>query len=184
LVTWILNRLPDRRQFWPVFSTVIFIVFTWTIYRALYQVPSWLFYMKIPGVLVLLAYILGFALLESLLVSAFLAAYCFFLPERWLRINFAAQGLLLAILLALSAYLLRREFDTIQKLGTWQMAAILPALALLIALVAPLLAMFLSRFPKLVGWLEMLGNRMTVFSYIYIPLGVLGWFVVVIRILN
>jgi hypothetical protein len=70
-----LNRLPDRGQLLPVFSTVVFIVFTWTIYHALYQVPSWLFYMTLPAILPLLAYILGFALLESLFVTGFLAAY-------------------------------------------------------------------------------------------------------------
>lgn len=181
MVAWILDRLPDRRQFWPVLSTVIFIVFTWTIYHALYQVPSWLYYMKITGILVLLAYILGFALLESLLVSAYLAAYCFFLPKRWFRKYFAAQGFLLAVLLTISAYLVRREFDSIQKLETWQMAAIPLAFMLAIALVSPLLAILLERFPKLVGLFEGVGSRLTIFSYFYIPLGITGWLVVLFR---
>lgn len=181
MIAWILNRLPARKQFWPVLSTVVFIVFTWTIYQALYQVPSWLFYMQVPGVLVLLAYILGFALLESLIISAFLAVYCFILPGNWLRKQFAAEGFLLAIILAVSAYLLRNEFASIQKMSTGQMVATLPALFLLIALLCPLLARILDYFPKLASFFEGIGNRLVVFSYIYIPLGVLGWLVVLIR---
>ena len=85
LTTYLRNRLPDRKQFLPVLSTVVFIVFSWAIYHAFYQVPGWLFYMTLPGVLALFTYIMGFALIESLMVSAFLAAYCLFLPEHWLR---------------------------------------------------------------------------------------------------
>jgi hypothetical protein len=184
LLSRLLDRLPDRRQFLPVLSTVVFIIFTWTIYHALYQVPSWLFYMTLPGILFLFAYILGFALLESLMISAFLLAYCFFLPARWLKKYFAAEGFLLAILLAFAAYLLRRNFEAIQKLGSWQLAAIPLALFLVIPVAAPLLARFLARFPKLVDWLEMIGNRVTIFSYIYIPLGILGWLVVLVRNIN
>jgi hypothetical protein len=181
LLSRLLNRLPDRRQFLPVLSTVVFIVFTWTIYHALYEVPGWLFYMTLPGILLLFAYILSFALSESLMVSAFLAAYCLFLPARWLKKYFAAEGFLLAILITLAAYLLRNEFEKIQKLAAWQLAAIPLALILMIAILAPFMAKILARFPKLADRLEFIGNRLTIFSYIYIPLGILGWLVVLIR---
>ena len=181
LTTYLRNRLPDQKQFLPVLSTVVFIVFSWAIYHAFYQVPGWLFYTTLPGVLVLFAYILGFALIESLMVSAFLAAYCLFLPENWLKRNFAAQGCILAILLALMTYLLRNNFDRIQKLEVWQMAIIPLAIFLGIALVSPLLAILFERFPKLTRIIEGIGERLTIFSYIYIPLGILGWLVVLIR---
>jgi hypothetical protein len=175
------NRLPDRRQFIPVLSTIVFIVFTWTIYHALYQVPGWLYYLTLPGILALMAYILGFALFESLLVAALLLAYCFLLPSRWFKENFAAQGFLLSILLTMTAYLLRTGFEKIQKLENWQLAAIPLAIILGIALLAPLLASLLNRIPKLKEWLDIISNRLTVFSYIYIPLGIVGWLVVFVR---
>jgi hypothetical protein len=181
LLARIRNRLPDRKQFWPVLSTVVFIVFSWTIYRALYQIPSWLYYLTLLDIFPLFAYILGYALLESLLVSAFLAAYCLILPERWMKKYFAAQGFVLAIFLAFLFYLLRSEFAAIQKLATWQMAAILPGLVLFMALLILLLARLMDRFPKLVRWLEGIGNRLTIFGYIYIPFGILGSLVVLIR---
>jgi len=140
--------------------------------------------MTLPGILFLFAYILGFALLESLMVSAFLAAYCFFLPARWLKKFFAAEGFLLVILLAFAAYLMRSNFEKIQKLESWKLTAIPLALILVTPVVALLLARFLARYPKLVNWLEMIGNRVTIFSYIYIPLGIIGWLVVLIRNLN
>jgi hypothetical protein len=181
LFSRLLHRLPDRKQFLPVLSTVVFIVFTWTIYHALFEVPGWLFYMTLPGIMLLFAYILSFALLESLLVSAFIVAYCLFLPVGWLKKYFAAEGFLLAILLALVAYLMRNEFEKIQKLASWQLAAIPLVFFLMIAMVAPLIAKFLTHFPKLVDWLENIGNRLTIFSYIYVPLGILGWLVVFVR---
>jgi hypothetical protein len=175
------NRLPDRKQFIPVISTIVFIVFTWTIYHALYQIPGWLYYMTIPGILSLMAYILGFALLESLMVSALLVLYCIILPPRWFKDNFAAQGFLLSVVLALTAYLLRTGFEKIQKLDNWQLVAIPVGILLGIALLSPLLAYILDRIPKLKDWLEIVANRITIFSYIYIPLGIAGWLVVFVR---
>jgi hypothetical protein len=175
------NRLPDRRQFIPVLSTVVFIVFTWTIYHALYQIPGWLYYITLPGILSLLAYILGFALFESLMVTALLAAYCFVLPSRWFKDNFAAQGIILSVLLALTAILLRTSFDKIQRLENWQLAAIPLAIVLGIAPLAYLLSRLLAHFPKLTHGLELIANRITIFSYLYIPLGIIGWLVVFVR---
>lgn len=181
LATYLRARLPDVTQFLPVFSTVVFIVFSWAIYHALYQVPGWLFYMTLPGVLVLFAYILGFALIESLMVSAFLTAYCLFLPEKWLKRHFTAQGFVLAILLALVTYLLRDNFERIQKLEVWQMAAIPLTVMIGIALISPLLAKLCERLPKLTRILESISERLTIFSYIYVPLGILGLLVVLMR---
>ena len=181
LATSLRSRLPNYKQLLPVLSTVVFIVFSWAIYHAFYQVPGWLFYLTLPGVLLLFAYIMGFALVESLIVSGFLTAYCLFLPEKWLRRYFTAQGFVLAILLALITYLLRNNFDRIQKLEVWQMAVIPLTMIVGIALISPLLAILFESFPKLTRFVEALGERLTIFSYIYIPLGILGWLVVLIR---
>jgi hypothetical protein len=181
LLSRLRNRLPERRQIWLVFSAVVFIVFSWTIFHALYQVPSWLYYMTVPGVLALFAYVLGFALLESLLVTGFLAFYCFILPPRWLKDHFAAAGLLLALLLTLAVYLLRSGFAQFPKMALWQLLGIPLGLLLGLALVAPLLSWLLRRFPRLAGWLVAAGERLTIFSYFYVPLGILGWVLVLVR---
>lgn len=181
MYTRILNRFPDHKQFWPVLSTIVFIVFSWTIYRALYQVPSWLYYLTLPRIFPLFAYILSYALLESVLVSVLFLVLCFILPGSWYKNNFTAQSFLLVILLSLAAYLLRSEFDKIQKLNTWQIVGIPLALLVMMVLLIPLLAKILARYPRAAGWLELIANRLTIFGYIYIPFGVLGWLVVFTR---
>ena len=181
MVSSLLKRLPERRQFWLVFSTIVFIVFSWTIFHAFYQTTSWLYYMTVPGILVLYAYILGFALLESLLVSAFLTAYCFILPGRWLRDHFGSAGFLLALLLTLVVYLLRSGFEKYPKMDAWELAAIPLALLLGVALSALLLSKLVERLPKLARLCETIADRLTIFSFLYIPLGLLGWLVVLIR---
>ena len=177
----LLNHLPERSQLIPVAATVVFVVFTWTIYHALYQVPGWLYYMGVLQILILFAYLAGYALVESLLVTVGLVIYCLVLPTRWLKQRFTAEGILLASLLAGTAYILRSGFDRFQKQPDWQLIA-LPLAALLgLAVITPGLAWLLGRFPRLERGLETLGRRLTIFSSLYIPLGLLGWLVVAWR---
>lgn len=175
------NYFPTSQELWPVLSTVVVIVFSWTIYRLLYQMPGWLFYLTIPDILSLIAYTLGFALLESLVLTGLVAACNLFWPVAWIKKHYRAIGLVQVLLITCLAYCLRINFDRFQKLSDWQLIALPLALLLSTIFSAPLQSRLFDRFPKLADWLKTLGDRLTIFSYIYIPLGGVGWLVVLLR---
>lgn len=155
-------------------ATVVFIVFTWSLYRMFFQLPSWLGYLSLGKILALAAYVLSFALVESLVMFGLLLGLAALLPERFLRRDFAVQGSLLAGLVGTGAYLVQRKIGLLYKLEPEQLA--LYSLATLAAIIlAPLLyTPLLERLPKAGDLLRTLAERMTVFAYLYIPLGLLA----------
>jgi hypothetical protein len=174
-------RLPSKSEITPVFSTVVFIFFSWSLYRMFWQIPSWLYYLNVWDVLILAAYVVSFALFESLIVLGFVMLLAFILPGKYLKDNFIVQGSLAAFLLGLGAVGLQRKIGLIYKLEIWQILAY-PVLVLigLIALTVAGAYIF-KRFPRLARLAANLADRMTIFAYIYVPIAILGLAVVIWR---
>ncbi len=146
-----------------------------------FQLPSWLAYLSLGKILALAAYVLSFALVESLVITGLLLGLAALLPERFLRRDFAVQGSLLAGLMGIGAYLVQRRIGLLYKLEPEQLA--LYSLAALAAIVAaPLLySPLLERLPKAAVLLRSLADRMLVFTYFYVPLGLLSLLVTMLR---
>ena len=79
------------------------------------------------------------------------------------------------------AILLQRKINLVYRLELWQ--TITYPIAGLAGLVFAVL--FLSwiyrRFPLLARWVKSAADRMTIFIYFYVPLGLVGWAIVLIR---
>ena len=175
------SRLPARRAVAPVFSTLLFFIASWAIYRALWWLPSWLDYLNLWDVSIVLAYTLSYALLESLLVTGVFLLLTLFLPGRFFKDRFLAQGAVLAGALSAGALLVQRRIGVIfdLELNMLLLAPLLVFVGCLGLIFAT--AYVFERFPRLPGLVEQLAERMTIFAYIYIPLGLLGLGVVVLR---
>lgn len=178
-------RLPDKQHIWPVFSVIVFIIFTWMLYNFFFQIPSWLFYMKAVDILILLAYVMSYSLIESLLVMSSVLLVCMVLPSKYFKDKFVTQGAILVVVISGIAYFLRLQMETISKLEienqitTWLI--IVTTILFGIALMVIILAKVFDRLPGLSRGISSLANRMVVFSYIYVPLGLIGLIVVIIR---
>ena len=57
-----------------------------------WQVPSWLYYMNVWGVLALGAYVLAFALLESIIILGFVFLLSLAFPVKHFKAKFVQQG--------------------------------------------------------------------------------------------
>ena len=175
------TKLPSRREAFAVFSVIAFIVFSWSLYRMFYQVPSWLFYMNVWNVVTISAYVLAFALFESLVLLGFLGLISLALPRRYFRDHFVAQGSVLMVILGGGAYLLQRKIGLIYKLSTWQLI-VYPIIVLVSLLLLNFLFVFIfERFERIPRLISAFTEWMTVFGYIYLPLGLLGLAVVLVR---
>lgn len=174
-------RLPTRRELLPVFSVLVFLVYSWALYRFSWYLPSWIEYLSIGSILIIAAYTVGFALVESTLVLGLFVLACAVLPPRVFRDQFAAQGSLLALASGAGAVLVQRQVSMIYRWEVWQVfaysaAALLGCLALVL-----FSAWAFKRYQRLLNLANTLAERMTIFAYLYVPLGLLGLFVVILR---
>ena len=177
------SKLPTGQEVLPVFSVIIFFVFTWTLYTMLYYLPSWLGDMYTRDILILSTYAFAFALLESLIVLGVMVALALLLPARFFKDKFVAQGGFLAVLVSLAAYLIHPKLVDALPLRLLYLVQI-PIIALAgTVILMVLLSLIFDRLPGLTQVVNAFAERMTIFAYIYLPLGLLSLFVVLLRII-
>ena len=174
-------RLPSRQKVFPVFSVIVFVVFSWTLVREFFQVPSWLKYMNVGDIMVITAYVLAFALFESLLVLGFLLLLSLVFPVKIFRDKFIAQGCMLVLVAGLGAVLLQENINLvyhlkIRELSTYPLVILLGLVILVFAL-----AFVFDRLSAIPRLLTVIADRMTVFAYLYVPLGLISLVVVILR---
>jgi hypothetical protein len=177
VIKFIKHRFPDRRASILVFSAAIFAVFTWTVRGFIYQVPSFILYFNLWDILGIFALLLTFALMESMLVAGLVILFGALLPAKWLKAGFAYKGFITVVVSAIVFIYLKSVMTnqpTIQFLGTTFFVAFLSWLGLVLT------AHFWHRFQRLV--LD-IADRLSIFLYIYIPLGLLSVMVVMIRLI-
>jgi len=181
LTIWWQSKAPSRTDIEPVLAIVIFMVFSWTLYRMFWQVPSWSFYLNVWDILIIAAYVLSQALFESFIILGFIIGLCIIFPKRIFCDKFIVQGSLLAMVICLSAFAIQRKIGLIYGLNLYEL--IIYPIAFLVAVVfwIFIISLFNRWFPRLADLIKSIADRMTIFLYLYIPLGVVGIVVVALR---
>ena len=175
------RKLPTRQELLPVFAVFVFFGFSWALYRLFWYIPSWLEYLNIAKILAIVAYVLAFALLESLALTLGLVVFSLFFPARFFKDKFTLQGASLAALISLAGVLLQRKINLVYRLELWQLV-VYPLAFLLLLIVAVLVFSYLfERLPFLSRLVSGIADRLTVFAYLYLPLSLLGLVVVLLR---
>jgi len=175
------SKLPSRQEVLPVLSVIVFIVFTWTLYRMFFQVPSLLFYMRVWDVLIISAYVLAFALFESAVVLGLLLIFSLVFPVKYFKDNFVAQGSTVVLMISMGAVALQRKMNIMYRLDGWEL--ILYPFVILAAIVFVIFATsyIYDRFKILPHIISTVAERMIVFVLLYVPLSILGLLVVFVR---
>jgi len=164
-----------------VFSVIVFIVFSWTLYRVFWWVPSWLEYLSIWNILIIVAYVLAFALFESLAVMGLIVILGLLFPKHTFKDQFIVQGSAISAALGVIAFLVQRKVSLIYKLELWQTLAYPTLIFLGTAILVLMLSVIFKRFNLLTRLVLAVAERMTIFVYLYVPLGLIGMLVVVAR---
>ena len=175
------SKLPSSQEVLPVFSVIVFIVFTWTLYRMFFQVPSLLFYMRVWDVLIIISYVLMFALIESVIVLGLLLIFSLVFPAKYFKDNFVAQGSTVVLMISMGAFALQRKMKIMYRLDGWEL--ILYPFVILAAIVFVIFAAsyIYDRFKLLPHIINTVAERMIVFVVLYVPLSILGLLVVFVR---
>jgi hypothetical protein len=170
------NRFPKVAQLAPVYALTVLLVYGWTIMWFFWKLPSWLFFMTIGEILGVVAYAMAMNLLESLCVLLIPILLSVALPQKWFYDRFVARGAALALLLLGYAMFfitrLQIEEGYPKSLLLWSVLALF-VIALLVYLV--------GKVPIVCKLLETLSDRAIVFLYLFIPISLVSFLVVIFR---
>jgi hypothetical protein len=170
------NRIPHRSEIIAVLGVSVFACHSWSIWNFLHELPSFLLYFRPAEISVVFAYMMAFAFLESLLVTAGLVLAGIILPSKWLRNGFAYKGFIFVAVGSIAAFVLQKnlryEFPSTQMLML-NLVIPLALIALFIAashVVGPLQTVLLD-----------IQDRISIMLYVYVPIGLVSLVVVAFR---
>jgi len=159
-----------------VLAIAVFVCFTWTLIGFFNKLSSFILYFTPGEIANILAFMMAFALLESLAATGLLILLSAILPSSWLKEGFAFKGFLILLVATLTAILfqkaLRDYFPSPQMLLTY---TVLPLLVIV------LLIWIVKSQPKIQNILLSVQDRILIMLFIYIPIGVIGLMVVMAR---
>jgi hypothetical protein len=170
------NRFPHRSEIIAVLGVSVFVCHSWSIWNFLHELPSFLLYFRLVEISAVFAYMMAFAFMESLLVTAGLVLAGAILPSKWLRDGFAYKGFIFIVVGSIAAFVLQKnlryEFPSTQML--------------LLNLVIPLIliGLFIAAshvMRPLQKVLLDIQDRISIMLYVYVPIGVVSLVVVVFR---
>lgn len=176
------DRFPHRQDISHVFGGVVFIVYAWAVRGFLYQFSSLRLYHNVGDILAVFCYLMAFALLESLLIMGLLLLIGFLLPPPWFREGFAFKGFL-AVLVSGTAMIMLQKYLYSLQMDDYQLPSSTTlyggVVAALIAVMV--LIVLVQKVPVVRNLLLAFEERLQVFTYVFIPLGILGFIVIFLR---
>ena len=182
---WVSSRAPASREILGVFGVVSFAVFSWAVRGFLFKIPAFTLYFGLSSDLAILCYMFAFALIESLLITGLLIALATLLPARILRDGFAYKGFLVVLVTTLTMILfeLNYKIEDFKDILTGNYASIPPfVIGLVVSILALVGLLRLSQSSRrLQGIASFLTEQVSLFAYIYVPLGLIGLAVVLVR---
>jgi len=170
------TRFPAKKEILPVHGTIMFIIFTWSILILLWKLPSWLNYLSLLEILGIVAYVLVEDFFEGLFVLIFVIFVGFVLPFDAMRKSFKAKAIAFIIVLTfwvgLFNYILAWKHSTVWELFVMGLISVIVIIGILF---------LVSRIKLFERGLSILGEKMSVFVYLYSLLSVVSLVFVVLR---
>jgi hypothetical protein len=169
-------RLPSLVQVYPVYAIIVILVYGWTIYWALWKLPSWLDFLTLGEIGAIFSYLLATNFIESLFVLFGVVLVCLILPQRWFREVFVSRGSIFAACILISIMVFEYHFDKPSDY-LYKFPLYLPWI-LLLAVVLTFLAGWIRIVRKSV---EAFAENAVIFLFILIPISLLSLIMVIAR---
>lgn len=170
------SKLPHWDEIYITFGFLVFAVFSWSVRGFFYKLSSFLLYYSFGDIFGVFSYMMGIALLESVVVLLILLLFAFVLPKKWFSDGFAYKGSLLVLVVGIAMIFLQSTLTF--KLPSIRLMAALGGSSLAFWLALSFLAVKVQRFKTTLYFIL---KRVSIFLYLYLPLGFIGLLVVVIR---
>ena len=171
------KRLPEKKEITLALAGLGFLVFGWELRSLFYNFPAFSLSYSVGEIFVIAAYMLSAALLETAIVMVFTLFMALVLPRKLFAEGFSYKAFFLFIGLAAISIHLQYVMTNQPKISFLAREL---AIGLAIWVFLSLLTQFVPLVKKII--LDIL-DRLTIFSYIYFPLGILSIFVVTFRLI-
>ena len=178
----IIEKIPQKQEIIQLSSVIVFINFSWSIGRMFWFLPAWILFMSFNDLLPIFAYTLAVALLESLLVLGVILSIVVFLPEKFFKQNFLAQSVIMVLFITIITFLVQMNLGPIATLTPRKITVLLPIILVLLLAMVTVISYLLVKFISALGKLMVnISERMQVFFYIYLPLGIISFIIIILR---
>jgi hypothetical protein len=161
----------------------MFVVYGYAIYRLFWYIPSWLTYLPVGDILIIVAYMATMALFESLVFLVLIILAAFLFPERYFKNRFVVQGSVVVWIMTIWALVVHEDLNRyISELNYQEFAvSVLTSLILILISIALVSQMFVFRLRWLEKIIGIVAERMTIFLYVYLPLSLVGLVTILIQ---
>ena len=169
------KRFPTKAELQLVFGVIVFLVFGWAIWRFLFELPSQLLNTHWLGIVFNFMALMATALLESIFTGIILALLSFLLPVKWFREGFLYKSFVTLCVMVGVIFWYQKVFVNDDFFPA--MDIVYRGLALFFLAWVALLLIFHFGKP-LQCFVLSIEERMEVFLYLYVPLGIIGLLIV------
>lgn len=159
-----------------VFGVAVFACFSWTILGFLNKLSSFILRFTFAEIAEIFAFMMAFALLESLLVTGFVVLLAVLLPPSWLKEGFPVKGLIMIVTSGIASILFQQLIPDDFPSTLWFVLGLAVPLALIV-----FLNFFISSHPKIWNILLNIQDRISIMLYVYVPLGLVSLIVYLYR---
>lgn len=166
------KRIPDRTELRLVFGVIVFLVFSWSIWKFLYGLPSQLLSTYWVDIVLHFLTLMVTALIESIITIIGILLLGFLLPVKCFRDGFPYKGFVTLLVLTGMIMWVRRVFvhddyfpsvDVLYVGGAIFFAAWVSSLVLF---------HYVKPLQRFVLFVE---GQVEVFLWLYVPLGIVGF---------
>jgi hypothetical protein len=172
------KKIPPRNEILAFFGTIVFLIYGWASLTFFWKVPSWLYFLSLGEIAAILSYIFASSLLEcTMILFVFLLANLV-LPSGLLHNKFLVRASLIVYSLtfwvALFTMISLIQLPTVNDVISFGTGALLTVV----------LSIFLAdKFPLVQKLVVSIGDRLTIFLYLWLPLSLISLLAILIRLL-
>lgn len=166
-------RVLDIRQILPVYGLIVMLVYGWSFYQFLWNIPGWLKFLTVGEIGAVFAYILATDLFESILILFGLVIVAAILPPKWFHDDFILRGGLSVLYLLIFLMVISKHATSFDE--------VISKYAIRALIDFSFLHFVLGEVRLLRKFVGSLAKRSTVFLYLSIPSSALALVVVLIR---
>jgi len=97
IIPQIKGQIPAWDKVASVYAVITLILYVWTFYWFLHELPAWLQYLQVTEIIVLYLHTLLINFLESLVLLSFILLLCVLLPRKWFYSSFVFRGVSMSL---------------------------------------------------------------------------------------
>jgi hypothetical protein len=173
------RRFASKEEYFHLFLVCAFPVHVWAIINLLNSAPSLILEMNSFQIMSVAAYVLVFALFESILLFISLVLVSLLLPAKYLAEKLLPVGTMIVLVASLSVILIHLyenwEPESIE-FAQWAIVWIMLGTAAIL-----LSAVWMQRNRRLLDVFRASAERVSILSLVYLTADVLGLFLILIR---